>query len=303
MKRAMHDIFISYSRQTSNTRAQLLYKELSQRNYLVFLDHKDLPSGNYRDYIQTAIEMCKDFIVFLSPGTLDSVWVQEEVKRALLAERNIIPVISEDFIWPDHLPDWMSDLRNQNGVIYHHNDDFDLIVEKVESLLTSKATAARKTRKSAFTAALAGGKYETIITAIVPTAFSIACLFSSVMSAPTSLRLWEIILLFFFAASFFYLIAVFGTYIARAVINNYRNRPYFRLRDIILFPLSIVFSYWICGIALILTSLPAAFVASLIIHEEAPNAVIIMAGIWTIELFIPAAALLRFKIRYHNNNR
>ena len=296
-----HDIFISYSRQSSDVHAQLLYKELCRRNYMVFLDHKELPSGNYQHYIFHAIEACKDFIVFLTPATFDSIWVQEEVRHALLHKRNIIPIIADDFTWPDDLPEWMEELRNQNGTVYHRGEDFDCVVDRISALLTCKATAKRHKHERDIKAYLAGGWYETIITLIVCILFMVALIIIAYQRL--SLTLLEGIVVTLFGFSFYYLTLVLTEYMARAVIRNFRNRPYYRLRDIIFLPLSIICCFVACGIGCILTVLPVAGILSLIIPADAPYAETIVAGFWAVLLSLAALATVCFKFRYHLRKR
>ena len=296
-----HNIFISYNRHSSNTHAQLLYKELCRRNYVVFLDHKDLPSGNYQNYIFNAIETCKDFIVFLSPTTFDSVWVQEEVQQALLHKRNIIPVIADDFVWPTNPPKWMEDLRNQNGTIYHQGEDFDCVVDRIIPLLTCKATAKRQKHERDIKAYLAGGWYETIFTLIICVLFMIVLIIMAYQRL--SLTLFEGIVVTLFGFSFYYLTLVLTEYMARIVIRNFRNRRYYRLRDIIFLPLSIACCFSASGIGCILTVLPVVGILSLIIPSDAPYAEIIVASLWTALLSLAAMAVIRFKFLYHLRRR
>lgn len=298
---APYDIFISYNRHSSNTHAQLLYKELCGRNYMVFLDHKDLPSGNYQHYIFNAIESCKDFIVLLTPTTFDSVWVQDEIQQALLHKRNIIPVIADDFVWPNNPPKWMEDLRNQNGTIYHQGEDFDCVVDRVISLLTCKAAAKRHKYNSDIKAYLAGGWYETLFTPIVCVLLMIALIFMEYKSQPFTL--FEGIAVMLFGFSYFYLTVVLTEYMARIVIRNFRNRLYYRFRDIIFLPLSIVCCFVVCGIGCTLTMLPIAGILSLIIPADALYAETIVAGFWAVLLSLAALATIYFKFRYHLRKR
>lgn len=90
-------VFISYRRQLSESLAQLVRKDLSQHRFDVFMDLKNLDSGEFEPTILSEIEAREHFIVVLEPGSLDQIgedgdWLRREIACALAHDRNVVPV-------------------------------------------------------------------------------------------------------------------------------------------------------------------------------------------------------------------
>lgn len=92
-------VFISYS---SNDRelARRIKSKLENKDYLVFFAPDNIPAGaEYTTVITNAIvEASKDgcVIALLTPSSLDSKWVQHEIRVAAHEGGNVIPVIIGD---------------------------------------------------------------------------------------------------------------------------------------------------------------------------------------------------------------
>lgn len=93
-----YDIFISYRRKGAGAGvAGELQAKLENLGYKVFLDVDEIGSGQFPEQIERAISECKDFILVLSPGTLDRCveeedWVRREILQAQNQNKNIIGV-------------------------------------------------------------------------------------------------------------------------------------------------------------------------------------------------------------------
>lgn len=102
-----YDIFISYRRKGAGAGvAGELQAKLENLGYKVFLDVDEIGSGQFPEQIERAISECKDFILVLSPGTLDRCveeedWVRREIQQAQNQNKNIIGVGLPGFFMPE----------------------------------------------------------------------------------------------------------------------------------------------------------------------------------------------------------
>ena len=113
-----HDVFISYRRVGGFETARILYDHLCDRGYSVFFDIETLRNGRFNTALYGKIEECTDFLVVLSPGSLDHCadeddWLRFEIAHALRKEKNIVPVMTRGFEMPGprSLPEDMPFLR------------------------------------------------------------------------------------------------------------------------------------------------------------------------------------------------
>ncbi|MBQ3628744.1 MAG: toll/interleukin-1 receptor domain-containing protein, partial [Bacteroidaceae bacterium] len=102
-----YDIFISYRRKGAGAGvAGELQAKLENLGYKVFLDVDEIGSGQFPEQIEKAITASKDFILVLSPGTLDRCddeedWVRREIIQAQNENKNIIGVGLPGFVMPE----------------------------------------------------------------------------------------------------------------------------------------------------------------------------------------------------------
>ena len=137
-----YDIFISYRRAGGAETAKHLRDVLTERGYRVFFDTDSLRSGNFNQKLFDVIESCKDVIIILSPGALDRCvnegdWVRLELAYALSHGKNVVPVMSGGFEFPESLPEDIDDVRWQNGVTVNI-EFFDAMIDKLTTFLKSK---------------------------------------------------------------------------------------------------------------------------------------------------------------------
>ena len=102
-----YDIFISYRRKGAGAGvAGELQAKFENLGYKVFLDVDEIGSGQFPEQIERAISECKDFILVLSPGTLERCveeedWVRREILQAQNQNKNIIGVGLPGFFMPE----------------------------------------------------------------------------------------------------------------------------------------------------------------------------------------------------------
>jgi len=134
-------VFMSYRREGGATVARLLRTELQSRNVESFLDVDDLSSSYFDEKLFTEIEAAPNFILILSPNALDRCvnpddWMRKELAHAIMTGRNIIPVLVEDFTFPDagDLPEEIRDIPRYNSLEYNHTY-FSAMLEKLVKFL------------------------------------------------------------------------------------------------------------------------------------------------------------------------
>ncbi|GJA10452.1 MULTISPECIES: toll/interleukin-1 receptor domain-containing protein [Aeromonas] len=134
----MLDVFISYRREGGATVARLLYEVLKSREISAFMDAETLSRGDYEKSIQSNIKNSKNFLLILAPGTLDSEWVQTEVKFALQYKKNIIPVFVNGVDrFPDVIPNGLGAIKSLNAIAFNH-ENFENNMNKLMSWLETK---------------------------------------------------------------------------------------------------------------------------------------------------------------------
>lgn len=139
-----HDIFISYRRKTGSETALLIKSALQSKHYSVFVDVVNLPNGKFNEALYNRIEKAIDFIIILTPNSLDRCkneedWVRNEIRHALLKKRNIIPVFCQGFQTPEknELPEDIKDFLDYHGVPTS-TDLWEESMHKLAGLLNSK---------------------------------------------------------------------------------------------------------------------------------------------------------------------
>lgn len=149
-----YDIFISYRRMGSGAGvAGELQSKLENRGYNVFLDVDEIGSGQFPAQISHAIEECNDFILVLSPGSLDRCanmedWVRREIELADRFGKNIVGVALPGFVMPeaDTLPISIQSLSTRQVFLWTHeyrNASF----LKIEDNLVSSNVKKKRMKK------------------------------------------------------------------------------------------------------------------------------------------------------------
>jgi len=141
------NIFISYRRKGGFDTAKLIYDRLRMDGYSVSFDIDTLENGNFDNELEKRVKKCKDFLIVLSPGVFDfsetnydpkDDWVRREIACALKAEKNIIPLMLDDFAYPRRLPADIKDITRKNAVDLNPKH-FEAAYEKLkQTFLSSK---------------------------------------------------------------------------------------------------------------------------------------------------------------------
>jgi len=141
------DVFISYRRSNGSQLASLLKVHLEIRNLSVFLDVDRLEAGKFDNNLLQSIRSARNFVLVLTPGSLDRCigdeeqrdWINKEVSCALQSKCNIIPVF-DNFLMPDpdQLPTSMKAVTDYNGVKWIH-DYQDACVDKIDRFIRGDA--------------------------------------------------------------------------------------------------------------------------------------------------------------------
>ena len=135
-------VFPSYSHK-DDALARRIKDKLIERDYLVFFAPESIPDRT--DFVQVIadalIEASKEgcVIALLSPNSLDSVWVKEELFFALEKQGNVIPVMIGDF----ELPAWL------RMVLYKHqwyhlpeqpsDEELDRLIDTIGQAILNKS--------------------------------------------------------------------------------------------------------------------------------------------------------------------
>lgn len=142
-------VFISYRRDGGAELARLIRKDLIDRGFAVFMDVEDLGRGHFDRALYERIEAASDFVMVLTPGSLEGCrneqdWFRLELSHAIEAGTGVVPVRASDFEWPSQgqLPEAFRDLRNLQQVSVSH-EFFDASMDKLESMLSAAPAAAK----------------------------------------------------------------------------------------------------------------------------------------------------------------
>lgn len=139
-------IFISYRRDGGEDLAGRLSDKLTGLGYKVFYDIESMRSGTFNTQIFSAIDQCEDILLILPPNGLDRCadendWVRLEIEYSMQKNKNIIPLMMRNFVFPETLPESIDQIRYFEAVeastVY-----FDAVVTRIESLLKSSRSQA-----------------------------------------------------------------------------------------------------------------------------------------------------------------
>lgn len=133
-----YQIFISYRRDGGEDLARLLEDKLTNRGFKVFFDVEALRSGAFNTALFEKIAECTDVLVVLPPNGLDRCndpkdWVRLEIAHALKLNKNVIPIMMRNFVFPASLPDDIDNLRYMNAITAN-NEYFDAAIERLVTL-------------------------------------------------------------------------------------------------------------------------------------------------------------------------
>ena len=163
------EIFISYRRKGGYDTAKLLYDRLRMDGYSVSFDIDTLEKGNFDNELEQRVYDCKDFLLVLSSGIFDRFfepdydpkddWVRQEITCALEANKNIVPLVLDGFVYPKNLPEDVKSIARKNSIDLNPKH-FEGAYERMkQKFLLSKPHWTKRNRKlliSLFSAVLLG---------------------------------------------------------------------------------------------------------------------------------------------------
>lgn len=137
----MYDVFISYRRDGGYEMARLIYEHLKFANLNTFFDVEELGSGPFNTKLYDIIENSLNFLLILSPSSLDRCqneddWVRLEIECAIKNNKNIIPIMMKNFEWPTTLPKSIEIISKYNG-LEMSREYFDASIKKIINLLNN----------------------------------------------------------------------------------------------------------------------------------------------------------------------
>jgi hypothetical protein len=101
MQPTEHDVYVSYQRETGADFAEFVAASLKKRGFRVLVGSREAADSAAN---LAAIESAPDFVVLLSPGSLDPAAqgddVRTEVSHAIAHERNIVPMYVQGYVRP-----------------------------------------------------------------------------------------------------------------------------------------------------------------------------------------------------------
>lgn len=109
----MHDIFISYRRNTGASEAVLVHALLKEKGIDAFLDSKVIRNENFFNSIKRHIDASPNYLMVLTPGYFvrreQEDWVRREIEYALSKRKNIIGLAFKGYnhkevIWDEEEP-------------------------------------------------------------------------------------------------------------------------------------------------------------------------------------------------------
>uniref|UniRef100_A0A8C0QN86 NAD(+) hydrolase SARM1 n=1 Tax=Chelonoidis abingdonii TaxID=106734 RepID=A0A8C0QN86_CHEAB len=121
---------------------------LQLHGFSVFIDVEKLEAGKFEDKLIQSVMSARNFVLVLSPNTLDKCmgdpdrkdWVHKEIVTALSCGKNIIPV-ADHFEWPDpqDLPEDMRAVLKFNGIKWSHEYQ-EATIEKIIRFLQGRSS-------------------------------------------------------------------------------------------------------------------------------------------------------------------
>lgn len=137
------DIFISYSRRDQEFVTRLA-SDLDAQVANVWFDQSTIQLGQkWHDEIMDGIRECKAFILVLSPDSMKSKYVHEEVDKALELGKTIFPVIYRPAKWTGQFESLIKEIQTLDLRTGSYMDSFHKLVDGLIVAGAGKATGER----------------------------------------------------------------------------------------------------------------------------------------------------------------
>lgn len=123
------DIFISYSRRDQEFVTRLA-SDLDAQVTGVWFDQSTIQIGeNWHDEIMEGIRDCKAFILVLSPDSVESRYVREELNKALELGKPIFPILYRPAQWKDEIDSLVREVQTLDLRAGSYIDNFYKLVD------------------------------------------------------------------------------------------------------------------------------------------------------------------------------
>lgn len=149
-----YDIFISYRKDGGRDTARSIKQQLQLLGYNnIFFDYNSIRDGFFDTQILDAIYSCKDFLLLLTPESMDRCanegdWVAREIRTALKYNCKIIPMaVQSNFPWPSNFPKDLCKIKNIQQHLLLVNEYFEDSIERLSKRLETFA-GSKLTRKT-----------------------------------------------------------------------------------------------------------------------------------------------------------
>jgi hypothetical protein len=150
MERIEKTVFLSY-RRTNVSWALLIFRDLTEHGYDVFLDYTGIGSGDYERVILGNITARAHFLALLTPTALERCddpadLLRREIETALANQRNIVPLMLEGFDF--RTPKIAGQLTGTLAALKHYNglnippDYFEAAMERLRGSFLNVPLAA-----------------------------------------------------------------------------------------------------------------------------------------------------------------
>lgn len=137
------DIFISYSRRDTEFVTRLA-SDLDAQVAGVWFDQSAIQLGQkWHDEIMDGIRECKAFVLVLSPDSVESKYVQEEVNKALELGKTIFPVIYRPATWTGEFKTLVNEVQTLDLRSGSYTDSFHKLVDGLIEAGAAKASGER----------------------------------------------------------------------------------------------------------------------------------------------------------------
>jgi hypothetical protein len=137
------DIFISYSRRDQEFVTRLA-SDLDTQVANVWFDQSTIQLGQkWHDEIMDGIRGCKAFILVLSPDSIESKYVREEVNKALELGKTIFPVIYRPAKWKDEFETLVREVQTLDLRSGSYTESFQKLVDGLMAAGAAKASGDR----------------------------------------------------------------------------------------------------------------------------------------------------------------
>lgn len=137
------EIFISYSRSDQEFVTRLA-SDLNEQVAGVWFDQSSIQLGEkWHDEIMEGIRDCKAFILVLSPDSVESRYVREEVNKALELGKTIFPVIYRPARWTGQFESLVKEVQTLDLRSGSYTDNFHKLVDGLIEAGAGRATGER----------------------------------------------------------------------------------------------------------------------------------------------------------------